>query len=319
MMVERLARIIVIVLAIGVPLAAVIVRSPESNMIEMHGQIAESGGWTPANLTAQAGEVLRLRLTSDDVMHGFAVGQSDAPAVDVKPGVMTDVSLTFNQPGKYVFYCTRWCGPNHWRMRGTIEVTGSGVASVAEPPLYVALGIDIDAQHPAEVVPEQPPSAARGSKLDVTIPVEYLALDTYRTHSPVEVWKELRGDSFAQGLSDQAVWDVVAFIWQSHTTPEGLTEAKRLYAANCAACHGESGQGDGVMADQLPGHTLDGHDAPQPIDFTDPALLGASPALLHGKIVRGGMGTSMPYWGPIFTDDQVWTIVSYLYSFQFGD
>jgi len=26
-------------------------------------------------------------------------------------------------------------------------------------------------------------------------------------------------------------------------------------------------------------------------------MLGASPALLHGKIVRGGMGTGMPYWG----------------------
>jgi hypothetical protein len=35
-----------------------------------------------------------------------------------------------------------------------------------------------------------------------------------------------------------------------------------------------------------------------PADFTDPArMLGASPALLEGKILRGGMGTGMPNVG----------------------
>ncbi len=61
-----------------------------------------------------------------------------------------------------------------------------------------------------------------------------------------------------------------------------------------------------------------GHTTIAPADFTDPArMLGARPAVLHGKIVRGGMGTGMPYWGPIFTDDQVWSLVDYLWAFQF--
>jgi len=25
----------------------------------------------------------------------------------------------------------------------------------------------------------------------------------------------------------------------------------------------------------------------------------------------------MPYWGPIFTEDQVWALVAYLWTFQF--
>jgi mono/diheme cytochrome c family protein len=55
-----------------------------------------------------------------------------------------------------------------------------------------------------------------------------------------------------------------------------------------------------------------------PADFTDPArMLGASPALLEGKILRGGMGTGMPMWGSIFTEQQIWDLVAYLYSFQF--
>ena len=63
---------------------------------------------------------------------------------------------------------------------------------------------------------------------------------------------------------------------------------------------------------------IDGHSSVAPSDFTDAEhLLGASPAVLHGKIVRGGMGTGMPYWGPIFTDQQVWDLVAYLWTFQF--
>jgi mono/diheme cytochrome c family protein len=55
-----------------------------------------------------------------------------------------------------------------------------------------------------------------------------------------------------------------------------------------------------------------------PANFSDPArILGASPALLQGKILRGGMGTGMPMWGSIFSDKETWDLVAFLYSFQF--
>lgn len=55
-----------------------------------------------------------------------------------------------------------------------------------------------------------------------------------------------------------------------------------------------------------------------PADFMDPKqMIGASPALLQGKILRGGMGTGMPMWGSIFTPEEIWDLVAYLYSFQF--
>jgi hypothetical protein len=92
---ERFALLIVIMLVIGVPLAAVLGRS-NSDMIEMQGKVAESGGWTPSDLTAQVGQPLHLRLTSDDVVHGFAVGQSPMPAIDVLPGQWT--TTTLNKP-----------------------------------------------------------------------------------------------------------------------------------------------------------------------------------------------------------------------------
>ena len=46
-------------------------------------------------------------------------------------------------------------------------------------------------------------------------------------------------------------------------------------------------------------------------------MLGANSAILQGKIVRGGMGTGMPYWGPIFTEAQTWVLIGYLWTFQF--
>lgn len=57
-----------------------------------------------------------------------------------------------------------------------------------------------------------------------------------------------------------------------------------------------------------------------PVDFTNARnMLGASSTILQGKIIRGGMGTGMPYWGPIFTESQIWSIVNYLWTFQFAD
>ena len=95
-----------------------------------------------------------------------------------------------------------------------------------------------------------------------------------------------------------------------------LETGARLYAANCAACHGEAGNGQGVYVSSTSPHTGDAM-AQMPADFTNPTtMLGASPALLQGKLIRGGMGTGMPSWGPIFTTDQTWALVAYLYSFQ---
>lgn len=313
----------------------------QQGIIDLHAVVSESGGWTPADLTARVGEPLRLRLTSDDVVHGFAVAQTGQEEIELLPGKPVETTLTFDQPGRYTYYCTRWCGLNHWRMRGVIDVTGKDPAGntipIAEPPLYQRLGIDLDAPHPAAVTPQAQPSAERGDQLGIDLPASYLGPDYYRANSPAQAWQALRQEPSLAALDDQAIWDLVAKLWLRQTTPAGLQSAAGLYARNCAACHGETGQGNGVMAEKLaaasigaqmsgdpamPGNatngSISGQSTIRPVDFTDPSrMLGASPALLEGKIVRGGMGTGMPYWGPIFTEDQIREIVSYLYTFQF--
>lgn len=309
-----------ILLAVGAPLLF----WKSTPMI--HARMADTGGWSPDVLQAEVSEPLHLRFTSDDVVHGFAVGQMEMEAVNIEPGKVTDVTLTFDKPGTYTFFCTRWCGVNHWRMRGTIEVSGSATEPESAPtiPLYVKLGIDIDAPHDAPVIPKAQPSASRGEKLAASLEIsKFSTPEFYQASSPYQIFEALAETS----LSDAEKWDVVAYIWESNTTAEALANGRELYAQNCAACHGENGGGNGVFADDLAAageasmQSMNGDmdmAMQTPANFSDAQrMLGASPALLEGKILRGGMGTGMPMWGSIFSEGQIQDLIAYIYSFQF--
>jgi mono/diheme cytochrome c family protein/plastocyanin len=316
-LISRILITVAIIGAVGMPLF-VWAHTPL-----IHAKVAEDGGWSPNVIKTNVGEPLHLKLTSDDVVHGFAVGQMDMQSVDVLPGKVTNLTLNFDKPGIYTFFCTRWCGLNHWRMRGTIEVSGS--SSDSEPvsvPLYVTLDLNIDAPHEAPSIPFSHPSATSGQQLAVNLPIDR-STEYYRTNSPYQLFNDLKSTN----LDDTEKWDVVAYVWQSNISKESLANGQKLYAQNCAACHGENGTGDGVFADDLAAagdssaQTMSGADnmmMQSPVDFTNPTrMLGASPALLQGKILRGGMGTGMPMWGSIFTEEQIWNLIAYLYSFQF--
>ena len=319
-----MARVVVIAGVLGLMLIAGFAVRGSDGAIELRGRMADDAGWTPGAIPARVGEPLKLRLTSDDVMHGFAIGQSARPAIDLPPGQSVTTSLVFDRPGRYTFYCTRWCGPNHWRMRGTIEVAGtSAPPSPDSLPLFLRLKLDLDAPHPSDVTPARTPSAERaGAVLPVFSAAEL------RTTSPAALWHSLRARPSYRTASDQFLWDVVAAALRNNTTDARIAEGRQLYRENCAACHGEAGRGDGVMAASLKRDTADqahskmpgmsGHTTVAPTDFTNArTMLGASAAFLQGKIIRGGMGTGMPYWGPIFTDRQLWALVDYLWLFQF--
>jgi plastocyanin len=156
-----------ILLAVGAPLF-LWTRTPL-----IHARMAEDGGWNPDVIQAEVGKPLHLKITSDDVVHGFAVGQTEMQSVDIHPGKVTAITLNFDKPGIYTFYCTRWCGLNHWWMRGTIEVSGS--PSAPEPaavPLYVSLDLDLDDPHDAPIIPSTQPSADNGQQLVFELPFD---------------------------------------------------------------------------------------------------------------------------------------------------
>jgi mono/diheme cytochrome c family protein/plastocyanin len=320
---EILAKIIVVLLilaAAAIPLAGRwFSEQVEPNTIDLHARTAENGGWSLANIQAKVGEPLKLRITSDDVVHSFAIGQSNRPALEIQPGQVVKTTLTFDKPGTYTYYCTTWCGVNHWRMRGTIDVSGPGPTDQpAAKPLYLTLGLDIDASHLAGQTPAGQPSAERGAAFAGMLPAYAATRSTYFSTSPAQLWQKLRAETSLGKLSNAELWDAVAWIWQQHSTPQAFADGQQLYSTNCAACHGETGRGNGVMVRGLPAVDYQnmGHSLVHPPDFTDPKkLLGASPALLEGKMIRGGMGTGMPSWGAIYTNEQLDALVGYIYNF----
>ncbi len=43
-------------------------------------------------------------------------------------------------------------------------------------------------------------------------------------------------------LSDQEIWNTVAYAWSLHTSREEVDQGKTVYEANCASCHGADGK-----------------------------------------------------------------------------
>jgi mono/diheme cytochrome c family protein len=50
-------------------------------------------------------------------------------------------------------------------------------------------------------------------------------------------------------LSDEQIWQTVAYAWSLHTRQAEVYAGKSLYEASCASCHGVQGAGDGPEAE----------------------------------------------------------------------
>ena len=294
---------------------------------------ANEGGWTPETLRVQKGERVRLSLTSADVIHGFSIPKLGVDAGWIEPGNVKEVEFVAAEPGRYTFLCTVWCESGHWRMRGDLIVVDPADPTSSErdvsPPAtdWMAAGIDIDAPHAAKVAPTERPDAANGLALWKQVsdrPLSTLADDLdLRRATPSDVFARLGAVDLAEGpalagLTDGERWDVVAALWYAGMTPAQLADGARLYERDCTGCHGAEGRGDGPGAAAInePGDDHQQHDMVTKVtDFTDLAnQAGASDLLYYGKLVRGGMGTSMPYWGTLYREEELWAVIAYLRS-----
>lgn len=72
-------------------------------------------------LTVKAGDVVKLELTSEDVIHSFFVSDLFFK-VDVIPGKVVEVWMQPDQPGEYWIQCAEFCGKFHGSMRTLLIV-----------------------------------------------------------------------------------------------------------------------------------------------------------------------------------------------------
>jgi mono/diheme cytochrome c family protein len=88
--------------------------------------------------------------------------------------------------------------------------------------------------------------------------------------------------------------------------PEAIAEGELLYRANCASCHGITGEGDGPASDGF-------EPPPQNLAVRQSNL---SDAYLFWRISEGGLmepfNSLMPGWKGLLDEKKIWQVISYL-------
>jgi cytochrome c oxidase subunit II len=82
---------------------------------------AKRFGFAPDQVTLKKGEMVTLRLHSEDVTHGFFMRKLKIDT-EVEPGHTTDVTITPDTAGSFTTICDHFCGANHGNMKMTIVV-----------------------------------------------------------------------------------------------------------------------------------------------------------------------------------------------------
>ena len=83
--------------------------------------LAEQYTFVPQCMLVPADSLVRFRLTSPDVTHGFFVGTTNTNAM-VVPGYVTNVMARFEHPGTYTMPCDEFCGLGHHAMAARVVV-----------------------------------------------------------------------------------------------------------------------------------------------------------------------------------------------------
>jgi mono/diheme cytochrome c family protein len=139
---------------------------------------------------------------------------------------------------------------------------------------------------------------------------DFTDLEFMRSKKPAEFFQAIRDGvegtampAWGATLEEMEIWDVLYYEWTFATSPEEVAQGQGLFAQNCVVCHGEAGDGS----------ALEGA-----ADFTDADFMAnKDPAEFFGAITKGIEGTSMPAWGGTLSDDDIWALVSYVWTFAY--
>jgi cytochrome c oxidase subunit II len=101
-------------------------------------------------LTIPAGEVIRLQVTSKDVLHSFWVPRLGGQ-IYAKPGFQNNGWIEASQPGTFFGQCNELCGRNHWSMLLQVDavtadqyqafLSGAPPPGAGPPPAEKASGV----------------------------------------------------------------------------------------------------------------------------------------------------------------------------------
>ncbi|MCA9858739.1 MAG: DUF4149 domain-containing protein [Thermomicrobiales bacterium] len=99
------------------------------------------------------------------------------------------------------------------------------------------------------------------------------------------------GDSYYSGLVNPVA-----------ATGDSVSRGSALFQANCLACHGATGNGDGPLSEGM---------FPPPADFSAPHTRVHSDGQLFDWIRNGKTDTDMPAFSTL-TDEEIWDLINYI-------
>ena len=178
----------------------------------------------------------------------------------------------------------------------------------------------------AKLFPPEMPSAVRGQAVfdancatchgaagdgsGLAGAADFTDVEFMRGEKPAEFFEAIRDGvegtampAWGETLSEMDIWDVLYYEWAFATSPEEIAGGQALFGENCVACHGAAGDGSG-----LPGAA----------NFTDQEFMAnEDPAEFFEKIAEGVEGSAMPAWGETFSEDEIWALVNYVWTFAY--
>ncbi len=208
---------------------------------------------------------VKMLLRSKDVLHNFAVPQFRIK-MDMVPGKVSYFWFEPSRTGSFDVLCQELCGIGHYLMRGTvvIEDRPSFEAWLAKQDTYSErreqAERDLAAGKQRYTVctschgPEAGGNKSMNAPALAGLPADYI--ERQLRYFKEGIRGSAEGDTYGQQMAgmvntlpdDQAIGNVAAYIASldsvsTESTVDGNPRRGRAIFRNCAACHGEQGQG----------------------------------------------------------------------------
>jgi mono/diheme cytochrome c family protein len=131
-----------------------------------------------------------------------------------------------------------------------------------------------------------------------------------------------------ESLTESQRWNVIKYVQQVYASPferdpdegdpppayqkdnplkptlDNIDAGKRIWTRECAVCHGDAAQGEGIFREGI---------EPVPPSFDDPGHYGPfTDADYFWRISEGVPWTAMPTWRLVYTEHERWQLVTYI-------
>jgi mono/diheme cytochrome c family protein len=195
-----------------------------------------------------------------------------------------------------------------------------------EPPLEPTAAEPTQPPKEEGLFPPEMPSAVRGSEVFMAncaschgqagdgsgLPgaANFTDVEFMRAAKPAQFFRAIRDGvegtampAWGGTLGEMEMWDVLYYEWSLSSSPQEVALGQARFSDNCTTCHGKAGDGSGLAG---------------AANFTDQDFMANSePATFFESITGGVEGSAMPAWGDSFSEDEIWALVNYVWTFAY--